>query len=78
MHDWGLTPKLNHMSTLALKEAIKKAGSRSALARLLRVHHTSIRDWQKTGRVPAERVLSVEAVTGVPRHQLRPDLYPRQ
>jgi DNA-binding transcriptional regulator YdaS (Cro superfamily) len=29
-----------------------------------------------TGRVPAERVLSIEAATGVPRHELRPDLYP--
>ncbi len=29
-------------------------------------------------RVPAERVLDVEAITGVSRHDLRPDLYPRE
>lgn len=29
-------------------------------------------------RVPAERVLHVERVTGVSRHDLRPDLYPRE
>jgi DNA-binding transcriptional regulator YdaS (Cro superfamily) len=29
-------------------------------------------------RVPAERVLPVEAATGIPRHELRPDLYPVQ
>ena len=26
-------------------------------------------------RVPAERVLSVEAITGVSRHQIRPDIF---
>ncbi|AYY98831.1 chaperone [Burkholderia multivorans] len=29
-----------------------------------------------TGHVPAERVLAIEAATGVSRHELRPDLYP--
>ncbi|MXV35765.1 MULTISPECIES: YdaS family helix-turn-helix protein [unclassified Saccharibacter] len=27
-------------------------------------------------RVPAQRVIAVEALTGIPREQLRPDLYP--
>jgi DNA-binding transcriptional regulator YdaS (Cro superfamily) len=27
-------------------------------------------------RAPAERVVQIEAVTGVARHLLRPDLYP--
>jgi DNA-binding transcriptional regulator YdaS (Cro superfamily) len=31
-----------------------------------------------TGRVPAERVLDIEKLTGVPRHDLRPDLYPTE
>jgi DNA-binding transcriptional regulator YdaS (Cro superfamily) len=26
--------------------------------------------------LPAERVLDIERVTGIPRHELRPDLYP--
>lgn len=30
-----------------------------------------------TGHVPAERVLDIEKLTGVSRHDLRPDLYPR-
>jgi DNA-binding transcriptional regulator YdaS (Cro superfamily) len=32
---------------------------------------------QKKSELPAEYVLAVEAATGVPRHDLRPDLYPR-
>lgn len=27
-------------------------------------------------RIPAERVLDVERITGVARHELRPDIYP--
>ena len=31
--------------------------------------------WRQRGRVPADRVVAIEAATGVPRHRLRPDLY---
>lgn len=37
--------------------------------------------WQMaTGRrrIPAERVLEIEAATGISRHDLRPDIYPRE
>jgi DNA-binding transcriptional regulator YdaS (Cro superfamily) len=37
--------------------------------------------WQMaTGRrrIPAERVLPIEAITGISRHDLRPDIYPRE
>jgi DNA-binding transcriptional regulator YdaS (Cro superfamily) len=32
----------------------------------------------KGRRLPAEHVLAVEAATGVSRHDLRPDIYPRE
>lgn len=35
----------------------------------------TISKWEK-GQVPAERVLEVERETGIPRHLIRPDLYP--
>ena len=38
----------------------------------LGISQPSVSNWQ---RVPAERVLAVEALTGVPRASLRPDLY---
>jgi TorA maturation chaperone TorD len=43
------------------------------LARALGISQPSVSNWQ---RIPAERVLAVESLTGVPRSTLRPDLYP--
>jgi len=57
-----------------LTTAIEAAGSQHELARRLRIKAQSVTKWT---RVPAERVLQVERVTGVSRHDLRPDLYPR-
>lgn len=44
------------------------------LAESVGVSLSALSQWQ---RVPAERVLRVEQATGVPRHKLRPDLYPK-
>jgi DNA-binding transcriptional regulator YdaS (Cro superfamily) len=52
--------------------AIKAAGSASELARRLNISFQAIQQWKK---IPAERVVAVEAATGIPRQQLRPDLY---
>lgn len=59
-----------------LEKAIENAGGLTALARKLGIQPPSISEWKRRGRVPASRVLQVEAATGVPRHELRPDLYP--
>ncbi len=59
----------------ALDRAIGAAGGVRALARSLGVSQPAISSWK---RVPADRVLSVEASTGVPRTSLRPDLYPQE
>jgi TorA maturation chaperone TorD len=55
-----------------LDEAIRVAGGVGALARKIGISQPSVSNWD---RVPAERVLSVEAATGVSRTILRPDLY---
>lgn len=59
----------------ALTHAIKVAGGPSALAKAVGVSPQAVCLWK---RVPALRVLAVEAATNgvVPRHRLRPDLYP--
>jgi TorA maturation chaperone TorD len=60
------------MRDTGLEEAIRAAGGVGALARKIGIAQPSISNW---ARVPAERVLSVEAATGIHRAVLRPDLY---
>ncbi|HWC91660.1 MAG TPA: molecular chaperone TorD family protein [Pseudolabrys sp.] len=60
------------MSDRGLQEAIRAAGGVTELARRIGVTQPSVSNWR---RVPAERVLAVEEVTGVARDLLRPDLY---
>jgi TorA maturation chaperone TorD len=60
------------MRDMGLDEAIRAVGGVSALARKIGISQPSLSNWP---RVPAERVLSVEAATGIDRAILRPDLY---
>lgn len=55
-----------------LRRAIKIAGGQRALARLLGIREQSLNQWKT---VPAHRILAIEAATGIPREELRPDLY---
>jgi DNA-binding transcriptional regulator YdaS (Cro superfamily) len=57
----------------AKDQAVKNAGGCTALAKLIRTSRQAVAKWRK---VPPARVLQVEAISGVPRHKLRPDLYP--
>jgi TorA maturation chaperone TorD len=60
------------MADSGLEEAIRAAGGITELARRIGISQPSVSSWD---RVPAGRILSVEAATGVPRAILRPDLY---
>jgi len=57
-----------------LEAAIRAAGGIGALARALGLAQPSVSNWR---RVPADRIAAVETATGVPRSELRPDLYSR-
>src|SRR5215210_939851 len=62
----------------ALQLVVERAGSQSAFARICRVAQPTVWKWlRSTKRLPAEHVLTAEAATGVSRHDLRPDIYPR-
>lgn len=60
------------MRDQGLDEVFRSTGGASELARRLGISQPSVSSWT---RVPASRVAAVEAVTGVPRNRLRPDLY---
>lgn len=57
-----------------LQRAIEKAGSQEKLARLLGISQQAVQQWHQ---VPAGQIIAIERVTGVPREDLRPDLYRR-
>jgi DNA-binding transcriptional regulator YdaS (Cro superfamily) len=62
----------------ALKQAVHRIGSQAAMGRLCGVTQAAVWKWIDSGmELPAEHVLKVEAATGVARHELRPDIYPR-
>ncbi len=62
----------NAMRDPGLDQAIRAAGGVGALARKIGISQPSLSNWS---RVPAERVLSIEGLTGIDRAVLRPDLY---
>lgn len=69
---------LEHNSNSALAIAVRAAGSQSAFGRLLGKRQSVVFGWLRDQRpLPAEHVLKVEQATGVSRHDLRPDIYPR-
>jgi len=55
-----------------VKKVIERYGGLTPLAKALGVPRQNIFQWR---RIPAEWVVSVERVTGIPRSELRPDLY---
>lgn len=58
----------------ALSSARKIAGGNAGIARAIGgITPQAVSQWR---RVPAERVIDVERISGVSRHELRPDIYP--
>jgi DNA-binding transcriptional regulator YdaS (Cro superfamily) len=65
------------MTTVDLKSMLRERGLRlGELAEKLNVHKANASRWAKYC-VPAERAIDIERETGIPRHDLRPDLWQR-
>ncbi|WP_336810908.1 Cro/CI family transcriptional regulator [Bosea sp. MMO-172] len=60
------------MSHAALLKAVEAVGGPVSLARHLGISSQAVSQWK---RVPPGRALAVEQLSGVSRHDLRPDLY---
>lgn len=58
-----------------LPSELSSRGLRQAdLARLLGVEKSMVSKWARN-RVPAERLVDIERLTGIPREVLRPDIF---
>lgn len=62
------------MQITILQKVIERAGSQRKLAQALGITDSAVSQW---ARVPTSRVLDIERLTGISRHDLRPDIYPR-
>jgi DNA-binding transcriptional regulator YdaS (Cro superfamily) len=64
---------------LALQKAIERAGGQTALAGKLGVTQSRVHYWLNDAKkgVSPDMVPAIEEITGVPRHELRPDVYSR-
>lgn len=62
------------MATNPLALFLQERGKKlSDLASSLNINKSTVSRWK---RVPAERVIEVEKATGIPREEIRPDIYP--
>lgn len=62
----------------ALEAAVEAAGTQCKFADALGVSQPTVWRWlQSSKRLPAEHVLTAERLYGISRHDLRPDIYPR-
>ena len=73
------TTQLAH-SMASLRRAVGIAGGQVALERLTGIRQQTL-SYRLNNEIPlqsGDEVVAVEAATGVSRHDLRPDLYPRE
>lgn len=64
--------KLAGMERTEIKKLVASAGGVTSLARQLGISKSAVSQWD---RIPVERVLQVEKLTGVSRYALRPDIF---
>lgn len=63
----------------AFAEAIAALGGQIAMADMVGLTQGAVSKRLRSGKpLWAEHVLAVEAATGISRHDLRPDIYPRE
>ena len=69
---------MNYTPDEALKAAVAIGGGQKRVAEALGISQAAVSQWMLRGRLPVERVLQLERLTGgkVPRGLLRPDIYP--
>jgi len=67
------------MKNTPVSKLLEKAGSQTLLAKMLGTSQQNISNWNNAGKpLPAEFVLAAEKELGISRHDLRPDIYPRE
>lgn len=62
-----------------IRKACEKAGGQTAVARALELgSQGTVSSWILRGKIPAKYVLELERLSGISRHELSPEIYPRE
>lgn len=67
--------ELERSMRAAMQRAVQAAGGQTALARRIGKTQGHVSQWLRRGYVPPLLVPQIEQATGIPRHELRPDLF---
>jgi DNA-binding transcriptional regulator YdaS (Cro superfamily) len=73
MHE---TPAKNEVKMKGFNLAVEKAGGSVRLAREIKADRQLVDYWVKTGRPSPQFCVAISDLTGVPLHDLRPDVFP--
>ena len=68
-------PPMPTTAQTPIERAIDICGTQEELARRISKTQQAVSFWKRRGTIPAECVPAVEAATGIPRQELRPDLF---
>ena len=67
-----------HQPCNALKRVVSYFATQEEAAVALGVDQSTVSRWLKSGQIGVACVLAAEKATGISRHDLRPDIYPRE
>lgn len=68
--------KQHRIAVEAFQEAVRRASSQSAFARLTGATQQSVSNWLRHSKpLPGDFVVAAERETGVSKHLLRPDIF---
>ncbi len=66
---------MTQATEVPISEIKARRGATKAIAQAAGISPAAVSKWP---RVPAEHVLAVERATGFSRHEIRPDIYPKE
>jgi DNA-binding transcriptional regulator YdaS (Cro superfamily) len=59
-----------------IERAVDLAGGIYKVAESMKISHQAIQQWIYNGHVPPKRIIKLEQLSGVTRHEIDSDLYP--
>lgn len=66
---------LSGMESNLVEKAVTAAGGIAAVAEHFEIHYQAVQQWVSKNRIPAERVIEMERLSGVSRHELCPKVF---